>query len=187
MKKIVAALLATLMLIPAVALGEATALPFDLKLGMNTNEAKAIFASDAILAAMKPDEVDSGTNAVEFVFENVAVPGTTLTASSLSVQIDQNNSDRADRLTSISFVLDPDANSIKDFRTLLEAMTTTYGAPASDPFNEDGASAYEEWGTLDATWTMPDVRVSLSLNRMYEESITIQYSSRVNYSRTDLQ
>ena len=187
MKKMIAALLATLMLLPAVALGEATELPFGLKLGINADEAKAIFASDAILAAIESSEVDSGTNAVEFVFENVAVPGTTLIASSLSVQIDQNNSDRADRLTSISFVRNPEANSIADFRALLEAMTATYGAPASDPFNEDGANAYEEWGTLDATWTMTDVRISLSLNRMYEESITIQYSSRINYDRADLQ
>jgi len=65
-------------------------------------------------------------------------------------------------------------------------MTVTLGAPESDPFSDEAADAYVEWGTLDASWTLPDARVSLSLNRMYEESITIQYSSRLNYDKADL-
>ena len=39
---------------------------------------------------------------------------------------------------------------------------------------------------LDASWTFDDSRIGLSLNRMFEESITLQCTSRLNYDATDL-
>ena len=186
LRKGIALWLALALLLPAVALGEATALPFGLKLGMNAQEAEAAFAADATLAGIKPDKEDYGAGAVEYMFDDVAIPGTELIATSLSVQVDQNNSARADRLTSLSFTITPSDRSIESFRTLLATLTAAYGAPTSDPFDAQAKDTYVEWGTLDAAWTLPDVRVSLSMARMYEESVMIQYSSRLNYDPADL-
>lgn len=186
MKKTLAMVLVLALLIPAAAMGEASTLPFGLKIGMSKDEAKAAFDADATLSAIKPDKEDYDNGALEYNFEDVAIPGTDLTADSFSVQVDENNSAKTDKLTNLNFVITPADNSIATFRELLTAMTATLGAPESDPFSDEAADAYVEWGTLDASWTLPDARVSLSLNRMYEESITIQYSSRLNYDKADL-
>lgn len=186
MKRILAVVLAMALLIPAAALGEATALPFGLKMGMSPDEAKAAFKADGTLSKIKYDKEDYDSGAVEYMFEDVDIPGTDETADSMTVQIDQNNSAKADRLTTITFDLSPTDSSIATFRKLLGAITASYGNPATDPFGEDGVSAYVEWGTLDASWATDDVRISLSLSRMYEESVSIMYSSRLNYDKADL-
>ncbi|MDD3212907.1 MAG: hypothetical protein PHY64_04500 [Eubacteriales bacterium] len=184
-KKIMVILLILSLLIPAAALGETTALPFGLALGMDIPATKAAFAADATLAAQEPEELVNDS-AVEYDFTDVAIPGTDMTAYNFSVQIDQNNSQRADRLTMLTFDVEPGDNSIATFRTLLSAMTASLGAPDSDPFDENGVAQYVEWGTLSASWTAEDVRVSLSLSRMYSDSINILYSSRLNYDEADL-
>lgn len=186
MKKTLALVLVLALLIPAAALGEASTLPFGLKIGMSKDEAKAAFDADATLSAIKHDKEDYDNGTVEYSFEDVAIPGTDLTADSFSVQVDENNSTKTDKLTTLSFEIKPTDNSIAMFRKLLTALTATLGAPESDPFNNEAADTYVEWGTLDASWTLPDMRVSLSLNRMYEESITVQYTSRLNYDKADL-
>ena len=186
LKKTLATVLALALLLPAVALGDASALPFGLKMGMTTDETLAAFKADATLSATKPNKEDYDNGAVEFNFDSIAIPGTDITADSFSAQVDENNSAKTAKLTTLSFVVSPTDSSIAEFRTLLAAITKAYGAPESDPFSADAVDTYVEWGTLDATWAMPDARVSLSLSRMYEESITLQYTSRLNSDKADL-
>jgi hypothetical protein len=187
LKKVLALMLSLALLLPMAALGEATTLPFGLKLGMNATDAEAAFAADATLATVKYEKLDDGNGTVEYTFENVPVPDTDLTAYSLNVQIDQNNSAKADRLTMVSYNITPGDDNIAVFRELLTAMTTELGTPDADPFNDDGTAQYVEWGTLTANWTRDDVRVSLNISRMYEDSLSVMISSRVNYDKTDLQ
>ena len=185
-KKWLAMVTVLALLLPAAALGESTALPFGLQFGMDKDQTLAAFDADATLGKLKYDTDDYDNGAIEYNFEDIAVPGTDLTADSLSVQVDQNNSAKTDKLTSVGFVMDSVDNSIATFRTLLKTMSATLGAPESDPFSADATNTYVEWGTLDATWALEDGRISLSLSRMYEESISIQYTSRLNYDAADL-
>jgi hypothetical protein len=185
-RKLFAILILFTMLLPAAALGEATGLPYGFALGMNTAETEAAFAADAVLSGAKYQTVDDGNGSVEYVFANVAIPDTEMSADNLTVQIDQNNSAKEDRLTMVSITVSPSQDSIATFRALLASMTASLGAPDTDPFAENGVAQYVEWGTLDASWTRADVRVSLSLSRMYEESVSILYSSRLNYDEADL-
>lgn len=184
-RKLTALALAVLMLAPALSLAEGSALPFGLALGMNGDQTRAAFAADPVLSALTPEKEEYGTS-VDYYFEDVAIPGTELTADELSVSIDQNNSQKKDRLTSVTFTISPSEHSIADFRALLAALTATLGAPEGDPFGTDAVAAYVEWGTLDATWATADTRISLSMSRMYEESVNLQYSSRLNYDAADL-
>lgn len=185
-RKIIALTLALMLLVPALAVAEGATLPFGLALGMDGEQTRAAFAADPTLAKLTPDKSDYGSGAVEYVFEDVAIPGTSLTANSLSVQIDQNNSKKAERLTTLGFTIDPAEDSIASFRAVLAALSATLGAPEGDPFDAAAVDTYVEWGTLSASWTLADTRVALTLNRMYEESITLQYTSRLNYDKADL-
>lgn len=154
---------------------------------MDSTQAEAAFGADPTLSQYKYETLDDGNGSVEYTFENVPVPDTDLTAYTLNVQVDQNNSQKASRLSMVSYSITPKDNSIAVFRSLLTAMTARLGAPDDDPFNNDGTAQYVEWGTLNANWTKDDVRVSLSLSRMYEDSLSILYTSRVNYDKADLQ
>ena len=185
-RTIIALTLAFMLLLPTLALGDTSALPFGLALGMDGEQARAAFAADPVLATLTPDKEEYGGGAVEYTFEDVAIPGTSLTATNLSVQIDQNNSAKADRLSAVGFTLSPADGSIAAFREVLAALTATLGAPESDPFAAEAVDSYVEWGTLSASWSLPDLRVALTMNRMYEESITLQYTSRLNYDKADL-
>jgi len=186
MRKALALLLMVALLVPVSALGEATTLPFGLTLGMNGTQAEAAFAADPILSAIKAGKQDDGNGTIEYSFDQITVPGTDLTAYNLNIQIDRNNSEQADRLSMISYSLTPTGNGIGDFRKLLTAFTEQYGDPDADPFNEGGTAQYVEWGSLNADWTKDDLRISINLSRMYEESLSITYSSRINYDAADL-
>ncbi|MEA4998301.1 MAG: hypothetical protein VB087_02820 [Candidatus Limiplasma sp.] len=181
-----ALLLVLLLLVPMTVLGEATPLPYGLALGMDQKEAQAAFAADETLADIKPDFQDYGNGVLEYVFPNVPVPGTDLIAEYLTVQIDTNNSQRAERLSMISLELDAGKNSIQSFRKALGGLSKALGQPESDPFGEQSVQGYVEWGTVYANWAKPDVRIALTLNRMYEESVMLQYTSRINYDAADL-
>jgi ABC-type molybdate transport system substrate-binding protein len=185
-RKIIALLMALVLLIPVLAAAETAVLPFGLALGMDGEQVSAAFAADPALAALKPDFSDWYNGAVEYSFENVPIPGTALTAESLYVQIDRNNSQMASRLSTVSFSLMPTEDNIAAFREALAALEATLGAPESDPFGADAVEAYVEWGTLSASWSTESLRIALNLNRMYEESITLQYTSRLNYDKADL-
>ena len=49
-----------------------------------------------------------------------------------------------------------------------------------------GVEGYVEYGGLHATWTKPDVRINLSLSRMYQESMSLDFSNRLCYDADDL-
>jgi hypothetical protein len=185
-RKIIAITLALMLLLPALAAAEGETLPFGLALGMDGEQTRAAFAADATLSSLTPDKSDYGNGAIEYVFENVTIPGTDLTADSLSVQIDQNNSQKAERLTSVGFTIDPVDDSVAAFRKVLAALAASMGEPESDPFGADAVDTYVEWGTLSASWSTPSMRVALTMNRMYEESLTLQFTSRLNYDKADL-
>ena len=187
MKRTIVAIALTLMLLlPTLAAAEGDSLPFGLALGMDGEQARAAFAADSTLSSLTPDKSDYGNGAIEYVFEDVLIPGTDLTANSLSVQIDQNNSQKAERLTSVGFTVDPVDDSIAAFRKVLTALVASMGDPESDPFGTDAVDTYVEWGTLNASWSLPTMRVALTMNRMYEESLTLQFTSRLNYDKADL-
>ena len=186
MRKVIATILALLFLVPTMAMAEASTLPFGLSFGMDSEQAKAAFAADPVLSTQKADVSDYGDGAIEYIFEDVPMLQTDVTATNVSIQIDQNNSQKADRLSMVGFTVTPSENSIVTFRTLLKALTATLGAPDDDPFSTESADMYVEWGTLYASWTLPEARVQLNLNRMYSESITLQYNARLNYDKADL-
>ena len=183
MKKLIALVLSLAFLIPAAALAEG--LPFGLRFGMDEQQAEAAFTADETLAAQTWDKEDYGAGSVCYVFSDVAAPGTELTAASAEVQVDSNNSAGEMRLTNISLVFAPEEKaSIATFRTLYAALRAVYGEPESDPFAD--TQGYVEWGTLYASWATDDTRVSLSLSRMYEDSVMLNYASRLNYDKADL-
>ena len=68
----------------------------------------------------------------------------------------------------------------------LETLTAAYGAPGSDPFDEGGVENYVENGNLSATWTKDDVRFTLTMSRMYSDTLSFYYSYRLNYDADDL-
>ena len=184
MKKIFAIVLTLVLLLPVLALAETPALPYGLALGMSTDEVEAAIAADATLSAAAFDKEDYENGSYDYIFTELAIPDTELVASSADIQVDANNSAKESKLSAISLSLMPVENSIATYRSLLASMKATYGEPDSDPFAD--VESYVEWGTLSATWTTDALRISLSLSRMYEESISIQYSSRINYDAADL-
>ena len=139
------------MLLPVTEIGEAAALPFGLTMGMSPEQAEAAFKASDALAKLTPDKVDNDDGSIEYIFDDVAIPGADGITGSLRVDVDQNNS-----------------------------------APNADPFGEDGVNGYVEWGTLDAAWATDSARASLSLNRMFGDSVSILYTSRLNYDAADL-
>lgn len=186
MKRIITVLLALAMLLPVTAIGEAAALPFGLTMGMSPEQAEAAFKASDALAKLTPDKVDNDDGSIEYIFDDVAIPGADGITGSLTVDVDQNNSLREYRLTSISLEIGSPENCISLYRTLLASMTAQLGAPNADPFGEDGVNGYVEWGTLDAAWATDSARASLSLNRMFGDSVSILYTSRLNYDAADL-
>lgn len=185
-RRILALLLTLVLLAPAVAIGESAPMPFGLKYGMNAEQVRAAFAADATLSALTPDKSEDGQGMTEYLFENVKIPGTDITATSLTVQIDRNNSKHEERLTGINVTIEPGEQSVATFRKGLLLLTAALGQPDNDPFDAGATESYVEWGMLDASWTFDDSRIGLSLNRMFEESITLQCTSRLNYDATDL-
>ena len=97
------------------------------------------------------------------------------------------NSLRVPRLSQISADLEVGEDSIAAFRAALEALTGVYGAPESDPFDASGVALYVEYGTLDASWVKEDVRISLSLQRMYEDTLHVSFSRRICFDAADLE
>lgn len=182
MKKLLALLVSVMLFLPALA-GAQTTLPFGLSFGLNVEQTETALRENVNDVF---DMEDYGNGTVDYLLANVTLADTTLIADSMSVQVDTNNSARTPRLSFFSLDYRPQGTCIADFRTLLAALTTQYGKPLTDPFDESGVNDYKEWGTLSATWETEDVRISLSMTRMYEESITLQFTSRLNYDEADL-
>ena len=45
---------------------------------------------------------------------------------------------------------------------------------------------YVEYGMLDASWVKEDVRIYLSLQRMYEDYLELSFSPRICFDASDL-
>ena len=164
-----------------------TELPYGMVFGLNVAEVEAMYRSDATLAKLTVNKESYDDGVTTFVFDDAPIPGTQLVAGSLSLQVDENNSGNAPRLSMMTFLVNPVTDSIAAFRAALQALTAAYGAPQSDPFGEDGVNSYVEWGNLSALWELGDARISLSLSRMYQESLSVSYMSCYNYLASDLQ
>ncbi len=188
MKKLLAlSLLLCLALLPA-ALAEETAtpLPFGVNFQMDGDAVAAAVGGKAEFLSYygEEDEAD-GTGYVDV--QGVSLGIGDLTAEFLDFDVQRNNSAREPRLTLISATLHTSAdNGIAAFRSALAALTAEYGQPDNDPFDAAAVESYVEFGGLDATWTKPDVRINLTLQRMYAENLTLSYSSRLNYDAADL-
>lgn len=176
------ALFLTLCALPAAAEETTTVLPFGAKFGMNLAEAAALLGDGAALETWYDDDQTGSVSA-----ENVPLGIADLTAETLYLQVDRNNSAKKPRLTMLSLSLSVSDAPIASFRNALEALTAAYGEPESDPFDGDAVANYVENGDLFASWTKTDVRIGLGLSRMYDESLTLSFTSRLNYDAADLQ
>ncbi len=156
-------------------------LPCGVRFGMSLDELSALLGEDALVE--KWDD-DAGTGSVSM--ENVKIGIGELVAESITFQADRNNSAGESRLSLISMGLPVGDNAIASFRTALETLTATYGEPDSDPFSESGVESYVENGDLSATWTKADVRFTLNMSRMYNDTLSFYYSYRLNYDADDL-
>ena len=167
MRKLLALMLVVLMTVPGFCLAEeskATELPKGVTFQMDY---------DAVLAALgegvAEDEWEEDVGTLMLSDTDAGIGD--LKASEISFQVDRNNSGRVSRLSQIDLYLPVGENSIASF---------------SDPFDAAGVEGYVEYGGLHATWTKPDVRINLSLSRMYQESMSLDFSNRLCYDADDL-
>lgn len=156
-------------------------LPCGVRFGMSLDELSALLGEDALVETW---DDDAGTGSVSM--ENVKIGIGELVAESITFQADRNNSAGESRLSLISMGLPVGDNVIVSFRAALETLTAAYGAPDSDPFDEGGVANYVENGDLSATWTKDDVRFTLTMSRMYSDTLSFYYSYRLNYDADDL-
>ena len=182
MRKLLALMLVVLMTVPGFCLAEeskATELPKGVTFQMDY---------DAVLAALgegvAEDEWEEDVGTLMLSDTDAGIGD--LKASEISFQVDRNNSGRVSRLSQIDLYLPGGENSIASFREALAAITAVYGEPDGDPFDAAGVEGYVEYGGLHATWTKPDVRINLSLSRMYQESMSLDFSNRLCYDADDL-
>lgn len=187
MKKIISILLIAILglcTLPALAetADSATTLPMGVSFGMSMDELSAVLGDDAVREMWYEQDDETGTLMMEAVEMGIG----DITAANLYFQVDRNNSDKTPRLSMISGDLPVGENVIANFKALLSAMTEVYGAPDSDPFDEGGVESYVEYGMLSATWTKPEVRINIGMNRMYDESLNLDYTYRLNYDAEDL-
>lgn len=167
----------------AVAEEAATVLPFGVSFGMTHEELDAVLKTDSVWESWYEDDDEMGSLSLQ----NVALGIGGQTAKSLYFQVDRNNSAKAPRMCMLSADLEIEGSVIPAFRKALAAMTELYGQPDADPFGSDGVNGYVEFGSLYASWTKPDVRINLSCyNRMYDETLSVDYTYRLNYDAADL-
>lgn len=186
MKKLLSLLLTLGLLLSACpalaqAADEATPLPLNVAFGMNMDELSALLGSDAQKETWYEDDTETGSLMLEAV---EIISG--LTAADVTFQVDRNNSAKAPRLSLITASLPVGENVIASFKNALASLSAVYGTPDNDAFDESGVQGYVEYGNLSATWTKDDVRVNLNMNRLYDESLSLDYSYRLNYDAADL-
>lgn len=183
MKKLAVLVLAVLMIFSACsAMAEATLLPCGASFGMTMDELSAILGSGAEREVWYEDDQEAGTLLMEACPLGIG----DLKATDLYFQVDRNNSAKAPRLSMITGDLPVGENVIASFKAAVASLSEVYGASDSDPLDEAGVEGYVEYGTLYAAWTKADTRISLNMNRMYDESLTIDFINRVNYDADDL-
>lgn len=182
MKKWLGLLTALLLAVAPAALAEnRTPLPLGVTFQMDGPQLAAHLGGDA---AFEPafEDVDADVGSVEVY--GVAFDG--LETSYALFDIQRNNSQKTPRLNMITAYLPVGESSVASFRAALESLTALYGAPDSDPFDEASVESYVEYGGLDASWTKADVRIVLSMQRMYDEALSLTFSDRLCYNADDL-
>lgn len=190
MKKILLWLLAAiLMILPfgVVAEENAIQLPCGVRFGMTLEEAAAVIGEGAQVEEWFEDGIEKdGTGSI--FLEDAPLGIGTIQAGFVSFDVSSNNSPREPRLDSISASIVYEGNCIAAFRSTLAELTALYGQPDSDPFDEYGRESYQEFGNLNASWTLPDTRIYLSMNQAYTDngSIDLSYAYRLCYDLSDL-
>ena len=161
----------------------ATPLPFGVAFGMTHDELDAALNQPGSWETWYEDDAEYGSLSLQ----DVALGIGDLKATNLYFEVDRNNSAKAPRMCILSAGLEIEGGVIAAFRKALSAMTEAYGQPDADPFNEEGVQGYVEYGALSASWTKPDVRINLNgYNRMYEESLSLDFTYRLSYDAADL-
>ena len=143
----------------------------------------ALESGDAEFVPYFEDD-DTETGNIQLSNVDLGIGGMTATFACFDVQ--RINSAREPRLSLVSVTLDPGDNSIASFRSALEALTGVYGEPDNNPFDEAATDMYVEYGMLDASWVKEDVRIYLSLQRMYEDYLELSFSPRICFDASDL-
>lgn len=179
MKRLFALILALMLPLCAAVAEEKTPLPFGVDFQMDYATVKETLGEGV-------QEDDWGDETGMLTLTDVGAGYGDLKAEYVYFQIDRNNSAAASRLSQISMTILCDGNSIADFRAALAALTAAFGAPDSDPFSEEAVEYYVEYGNLSANWIKPDVRVNLSMSRMYGDSLSLDITNRILYDKADL-
>lgn len=190
MKKILLWLLAAcLMILPFGVMAEESAvqLPLGVQFGMTLEEAAAVIGEGAQVEEWYEDESEKDGTGTIFL-EDVPSGIGSIQAGFISFGVSRNNSPREPRLDSINLSVAYEESCIAVFRSTLAELTTLYGQPDSDPFDDYGRESYQEFGNLSAIWTLPDTRIYLTLNQAYMDngSIDLSYSYRLCYDLSDL-
>lgn len=185
MKKTLMALALMLCLCLSIAVAEeATPLPFGMSYTMNWKETYAAAGENAQSDTWETedDEVSVGSIYVEDVDIGVG----TLHAGTVYFEVNENNSEKSPRLYDVLCLLEAGNDVIASFRDALAQVSSMYGDPDNDPFDEEGVATYVEYGALSASWTRTDVRINLYMQRAYDDSLTLEFSNRLCYSADDL-
>lgn len=185
MKKYLALLMIMVLAAAPAALAEdaATPLPLGATFEMDGPALVEAIGGDAEFVPYFEDD-DTETGNIQLSNVDLGIGG--MTATFVCFDVQRINSAREPRLSLVSVTLDPGNNSIASFRSALEALTGVYGAPDNDPFGEDAVDMYVEYGMLDASWVKDDVRIYLSLQRMYEDYLELSFSPRICFDASDL-
>ena len=185
MKKYLALLLMMALAAAPVALAEdaATPLPCGATFEM---DGPALVEAIGGEAEFVPNFEDDDTETGNIQLSNVDLGIGDMTASFVCFDVQRVNSAREPRLSLVSVTLDPGDDSIASFRAALEALTGVYGEPDNNPFDEAATDMYVEYGMLDASWVKEDVRIYLSLQRMYEDYLELSFSPRICFDASDL-
>lgn len=180
MKKTLALLLVMAMSAAPCAMAEentATALPYGVTFEMDAQAVTEATGGDY-------EDYEGGSGVVTLMDSSLNV--VELNAGMIEFEITTNNSERVPRLETIMADLPTGGNSILAFRKALAAMTAVYGRPDGDPFDAGAVQSYVEYGGLNATWTKADVRINLSLSRLWGDRLSLDFANRMCFNPEDL-
>ncbi len=183
-------LLAVLCLSLSAAAETAAQLPCGVAFGMNLEEvAQAAGEGAQVEAEYDWYGSDGETDGTGCVFLEDAPLGIgNIQTGYISFEVTRNNSQKEPRLDFISATVSYEGPCIAAFRSALADLTVAYGQPDSDPFDEYSRESYQEYGNLNASWTLPDTRIYLGLSQTNTRngSIDLSFVCRLNYDLSDL-
>lgn len=183
MKKLLSVLLVCMLLLPCLAFAQedqATNLPMDVTFEMDYEAIKKHLGE-----GVTEDEWEDGIGSI-FLEDKANIVGG-LTSELVTFEVNRNNSAKDSRLSQITIELPVGDNCIAAFRNAVAELTSVYGVPDSDPFDEAAVANYVEYGGLGATWTKEDVRIDLYMSRMFDEYLSVDFSKRICYDAADLE